>query len=157
MHGKWVGVLAEALGWGEAVVSEGVVVAFSKKLAPRYEQCDFLGKDLDVYRQFSVGEIAFDEWLVRHKVEVVREEQLLDAEFAEKLQSASAIRKRIIELAKARGGEIALSALKEDGVLQELVANRYSSYLADRMAKLIVQGVFVRVKQGCYRLSGEFL
>ena len=152
MHAKWVVALAELLGWGEDVVSDGVVVAFPRKLAPRYEQCNFLVKDLGVYRQFSVGEIAFDEWLVRRKVEVVREEQLLDAEFAEKLQSASTIRERIFELAQARGGEITLGELKEDAVLQELVANRYSAYLADRMAKFIKQGVFVRVAQGRYRL-----
>jgi hypothetical protein len=144
--------LAKAVGLGRDEVSEGVVVAFSKKLAPRYEQCDFLAKDLNMYRQFCVGEIGFDEGLVRRRVEVVREEQLLDAEFAEKLESASAIRERIIELAKGRGGEIALRALKEDAVLQGLVANRYSAYLADRMAKLIKQGVFMRVSQGRYRL-----
>ncbi len=155
MDGRWVVALAEAVGYRRDVVSEGVVVAFSRQLAPRYEQCDFLAKDLAVYRQFSVGEVAFDEWLVRRRVEVVREERLLDAEFAEKLQSASAIRERIIELAKARCGEIALSALKEDGVLQGLVANRYSAYLADRMAKLIKQGVFVHVAQGRYRLIKE--
>jgi hypothetical protein len=152
MHAKWVVALAEALGWGEDAVSKGVVVAFSKKLAPRYEQCDFLAKDLDVYRRFSLGEIIFDEWLVHHRVEVVRAEQLLDAEFAEKLQSASTIRDRIIELAKARGGEIALGELKGDVVLQGLVADRYSAYVADRVAKLIKQGVFVRVMQGRYRL-----
>jgi hypothetical protein len=152
MHGTWVVALAEAVEWGRDVVSEGVVVAFSRKLAPRYEQCDFLVKDLGVYRRFSVGEIAFDEWLMARRVEVVRETQLLDVEFAEKLQSASAIRERIIELAKARGGEIALSVLKEDAVLQGLVADRYSAYLADRMAKLIKQGVFMRVSQGRYRL-----
>jgi hypothetical protein len=157
MHGKWVVALAEALGWGEDVVSEGVVVAFSKKLAPRYEQCDFLAKDLGVYRRFSLDEISFDDWLVKRRGEVVREEQLLDTEFAEKLESASAIRERIIELAQGRGGEIALSELKEDAVLQTLVANRYSAYLADRMAKLIKQGVFVRLTKGRYRLVQQVL
>lgn len=157
MDGRWVVALAEAVGYRRDVVSEGVVVAFSRQLAPRYEQCDFLAKDLAVYRQFSVSEVAFDEWLVRRRVEVVREERLLDAEFAEKLQSASAIRERIIELAKARCGEIALSALKEDGVLQGLVANRYSAYLADRMAKLIKQGVFVRLTKGRYQLVQQDL
>jgi hypothetical protein len=152
MHGKWVVALARAVGWGKGEISEGVVVAFMKQLAPRYEQCDFLVKELGVYRQFWLGEIGFDEWLIGRRVEVVREEKLLDAEFAEKLQSASAIRDRIIKLAQGRGGEIALSALKEDVVLQGLVANRYSAYLADRMVKLIMQGVFVRVSQGRYRL-----
>ena len=157
MHGKWVVALAAAVGWGQDAVSEGVVVAVSKTLAPRYEQCDFLVKDLDVYRQFRLGEVAFDEWLVRRRVEVVRAERLLDAEFAEKLQGASAIRERIIELAQGRGGEIALRELKEDGMLQRLVADRYSAYLADRMAKLIKQGKFVRLAKGRYRLVQQGL
>ncbi len=157
MHGKRVVALARAVGWGKGEVSEGMVVAFAKQLAPRYEQCDFLVKDLIVYRQFWLGEIGFDEWLVRRRVRVVREEQLLDAEFAEKLQSAAAIRERIIELAQGRGGEIALLELKEDGMLQRLVADRYSAYLADRMAKLIKQGKFVRLAKGRYRLVQQGL
>ncbi len=152
MHAKWVLVLAKAVGWGADVVSEGIMVAVPKKLAPRYEQCDFLGKDLGVYQQLSVGEIPFEEWLMHRRVEVKRDVQLLDVGFAEKLQSAGAIRRRIIELAQMKGGEISLVELKADLVLEKLVVNRYAVYLADRMAKLVKQGVFVRVGRGRYQL-----
>ncbi len=154
MHARWVVALAALVGWDKEQVAEGVVVGFPKGLAPRYEQCDFLVKDLAVYHRFSLGEIPFADWLVQRRVEGVREAQLLDAEFAEKLQSAAAIRGRIVELAKGQGGEITLAELKADPVLWGLVANRYGSYVADRMAKLVKQGVFRRVKQGCYRLRG---
>jgi hypothetical protein len=157
MDARGVVVLADAVGWTQEGVSEGVVVAFSRRLAPRYEQCVFLGKDLEIYRRFSVGAISFDTWLERRRVGVVRQEQLLDAAFAEKLQSASAIRERIVTLAKVRGGEIGLAELKADLELDILVANRYPAYLADRMAKLIQQGVFVRVVRGRYRLASPGL
>jgi hypothetical protein len=153
MHAKWVVALAALVGWDEEQVAEGVVVGFSKGLAPRYEQCDFLAKDLVVYRRFSVGEIPFNVWLVHRLVEGAREEQLLDAGFAEKLQSAGVIRARILELARMEGGEVSLERLKADSCLQELTADRYSVYLADRMAKLVLQGVFHRVKKGVYRLK----
>lgn len=152
MEARWVVALAGAVGWGREKISEGVVVAFSKRLAPRYEQCDFLGKDLKVYRRFSLGDISFDAWLESCRVEVVRQEQLLDADFAEKLQDASVIRDRILELASANNGELSLVELKRDRVLQPLVANRYPAYLADRMAKLVKQGVFMRMGLGRYRL-----
>ena len=48
---------------------------------PRYEQCDFLGKQLGVYQQLSAGEIEFEEWLVDRRQDVVRVERLLDAGF----------------------------------------------------------------------------
>jgi hypothetical protein len=152
MEARWVVALAREVDWGKDEVSKGVVVGFDRGLAPRYEQCDFLSKQLRVYQQLSEGLIGFTEWLEQQRRKVVREEQLLDAGFAEKLQSASVIRNRIIELAVAGDGEITLAELKTDSVLQELMVNRYSQYLADRMAKLITQGVFVRVKKGLYRL-----
>ncbi|MFW9831801.1 MAG: helix-turn-helix domain-containing protein [Candidatus Thorarchaeota archaeon] len=152
MHARWVVALAQAVGWGREQVSAGIVVAFARELAPRYEQCDFLAKDLGGYRRFCAGEISFDAWLEGRQIAVVREAQLLDVGFAEKLQSASAIRDRIIALAKAAGGEISLGVLKADGVLQTLVADRYPAYVADRMAKLVNQGVFVRIAKGRYRI-----
>ena len=152
MDARWVVALVEAVGWSVEDMAKGVVVGFGPRLAPRYEQCDFLDKPLGVYQRLSTGEIGFEEWLTHRRQDVVRLEQLLDAGFAKKLQSASAIRSRIIELAESGGGEVTLAELKEDAVLQELVANRYSAYLADRMAKLVKQGVFVRVAKGRYQL-----
>jgi hypothetical protein len=152
MEARWVVALANVLGWGAEVVSQGVVVGFGSSLAPRYEQCDFLAKAVEVYQQFSQGVVGFAEWLAHRGRDVGRTEQLLDAEFATKLQSASAIRNRIVELAVAGGGEVSLVELKGDAVVQELVATRYPAYVADRMAKLIQQGVFVRVAKGRYRL-----
>ncbi|MFX1404217.1 MAG: hypothetical protein ACFE9D_07060 [Promethearchaeota archaeon] len=152
MDARWVLALAAAVGGGVGVVSEGVVVRFDRKLAPRYEQCDFLVKQLQVYQEFSKGGIGFEEWLRLHRHDQGRSERLLDPGFAKKLQSASVICDRIVELASAGKGEIALGELKGDGVLQGLVANRYPAYLADRMAKLVNQGVFVRVAKGRYQL-----
>lgn len=152
MDAKWVVALAKLVGWGREKVSQGLVVGVGRRLAPRYEQCDFLAKQLGVYWRFSQGEIGFKDWLATHRGRMVRSERLLDAGFAEKLQTASVIRNRIIELAVAGGGEVTLMELKSDGVLQGLVANRYPAYLADRMAKLIKQDVFVRVLKGRYQL-----
>ncbi|MFX1509738.1 MAG: hypothetical protein ACFFBR_05465 [Promethearchaeota archaeon] len=152
MDARWVVALAKAVGWGVDAVSKGLVVGFTRKLAPRYEQCDFLKKQLEVYRQLSDGRLGFEGWLLSHRRDGGRSEQLLDVGHSVKLQTASAIRNRIVELARVNGGTIALEALKGDAVLQELVANRYAAYLADRMAKLIKQGVFVRVQKGRYQL-----
>ena len=152
MDAQSVVALAKAVDWSRAEVSKGVVVGFGRRLAPRYEQCDFLAKQLGVYQRFSEGVIGFAEWVETRKREVVRAEQLLDSGFAEKLQDASVIRERIIALARLGGGVVTLAELKGDGVLEGLVANRYAQYLADRMAKLVKQGVFERVVKGQYRL-----
>jgi hypothetical protein len=154
MSGRWVVALAKLVGWGEREVGDGVVVAFGAGVAPRYEQCDFLGKAMMSYRWFSRGEISFEEWLGGRRRAVVRVRRLLDRGFAEKLQTAGVIRVRILALAEARGGEISLEALRKDSVLQQLVADRYGSYLADRMARLVNQGVFSRVRRGVYCLVG---
>ncbi|MFX1474065.1 MAG: hypothetical protein ACFFCO_01140 [Promethearchaeota archaeon] len=152
MSGRWVVRLAELVGWGVREVGDGVVVAFGSGLAPRYEQCDFLGKALMSYRWFSVGKVGFAGWLGGRRREVVRERRLLDDGFAEKLKTAGVIRVRILALAEARGGEVSLEALRADSVLRQLVSDRHAAYLADRMVKLVNQGVFARVKRGVYRL-----
>jgi hypothetical protein len=152
MDAKWVVALAKVGGWGRDGVARGVVVGIESNLAPRYEQCDFLVKQLQVYQQFSEGAIGFEEWLQHHWQDQERSEQLLDPGFAAKLQSASTIRDRILELAEAGGGEVSLASLKGDSLLQGLVANRYPVYLADRMTKLIKQGMFVRLTRGRYKL-----
>jgi len=133
-------------------VSNGVLVAFQSEVAPRYEQCDFLGKALEWYQRFNAGTVSFEEWLQHRRHEVSRDYQLLDADFAVKLKSAGVIQARIIDLAKDRGGKIELDALKADPVLQELIANRYKAYLPDRMARLVRQGVFLRIRKGVYQL-----
>jgi hypothetical protein len=145
--------LAGLVGWDRAAVSRGVVVAFDRRLAARYEQCDFLGKVLASYGQFSRGAIRFEEWLVRRVRPVVRTRRFLAADFARKLQTADAIRRRILALAEEGRGEVNLTRLRGDATLHELVADRYASYLADRMAKLVEQGVFVRLALGRYRLA----
>ncbi|MFX0078838.1 MAG: hypothetical protein ACFE8O_06305, partial [Candidatus Hermodarchaeota archaeon] len=55
----------------------------------------------------------------------------------------------------AGGGEVALAELKTDSVLQGLVANRYPAFVADRMAKLVKQEVFVWVRKGYYRVVDD--
>jgi hypothetical protein len=152
MEGRWVVALARLVGMSEQEVSAGVWVAMPRRVAPRYEQCSFLEKELVWYERFSAGLVSFAEWLELRQREGGRSEQLLDAGFAVKLESAGVIRARILELARVGGGEVSLEHLKADSRLQELTADRYPAYLADRMAKLIQQGVFVRVRKGVYRL-----
>ncbi len=155
MSGRWVVALAGLVGWGVREVGDGVVVAFGSGLAPRYEQCDFLGKAMMSYRWFSSGKVGFEEWLGGRRREVVRVRRLLDAGFAEKLKNSGVIRVHILALAEAKGGEVTLEGLRNDSVLGQLVTDRYGAYLADRMAKLVKQGVFARVRRGVYRLVGE--
>jgi hypothetical protein len=98
--------------------------------------------------------VGFAEWLGGRRREVVRERRLLDDGFAEKLKTAGVIRVRICAVAEARGGEVSLEELRADSVLRQLVADRRASYLADRMTRLVNQGVFARVKRGVYCLVG---
>ena len=153
MSGRWVVALAGLVGWGVREVGDGVVVAFGSGLAPRYEQCDFLGKAMMSYRWFGGGKVGFEEWLGGRRREVVRERRLLDDVFAEKLKNSGVIRVRILALAEAKGGEVSLEELRADSVLSQLVSDRYAAYLADRMCKLVDQGVFSRVRRGVYRLA----
>ncbi len=155
MSGRWVVALAGLLGWGVREVGDGVVVAFGSGLAPRYEQCDFLGKAMMSYRWFGSGKVGFEEWLGGRRREVVRKRRLLDVGFAEKLKNSGVIRVRICALAEVKGGEVSLEELRADSVLSQLVSDRYEAYLADRMVKLVNQGVFLRVRRGVYRLAGE--
>lgn len=147
--------LARLVGWDRAVVSRGVVAAFDKRFAPRYEQCDFLCKVLPSYEQFSLGAISFQDWLLRRVRPVTRERHLLAVDFARKLQTADVIRRRILSLTEEGRGEVSLLRLTGDAELRELVADRYQNYLADRMAKLVQQGVFTRLARGRYRLAAS--
>lgn len=156
MSGRWVVALAGLVGWGVREVGDGVVVAFGSGLAPRYEQFDFLGKAMMSYRWFSSGKVGFEDWLGGRRREIVRERRLLDAGFAEKLKNSGVIRVRILALAEAKGGDVSLEELRADSVLCQLVANRYGAYLADRMAKLVNQGVFARVRRGVYHLTSGY-
>jgi hypothetical protein len=146
--------LAGLVGWDRVAVCRGVVAAFDKRLAPRYEQCDFLSKVLACYEQFSLGRISFQDWLLRRVRPVARNRHLLAIDFARKLQTADVIRQRILSLAEG-GCEVSLARLRDDARLRELVANRHKNYLPDRMAKLVQQGVFARLSPGLYRLTAS--